>query len=156
METIASMAETTTIEITRDVWRELNARKYPGDSFNDVLERLLRDGEADDTRTRERTDNQKQDVRDESGGEWSAEQREAIHAARDFLRERETATMREFVLEVMPDHPAGYDLPDLDAIRNGDKRFKGAWWRSVVKPGLKELDEVEAPDPGRSEWRWVG
>lgn len=37
------MAETTTIEISREHWRGLNARKEPGDSFDDVVGRLLED-----------------------------------------------------------------------------------------------------------------
>lgn len=39
------MTETTTIEISRSNWQKLNARKEPGDSFNDVVGRLL-EGES--------------------------------------------------------------------------------------------------------------
>lgn len=39
------MAEKTTIEITRETWSELNARKeFPGDSFEDVVSRMLTEG----------------------------------------------------------------------------------------------------------------
>lgn len=35
---------TTTIEVQRETWKELNARKEgPGDSFDDVIRRLLED-----------------------------------------------------------------------------------------------------------------
>jgi predicted CopG family antitoxin len=37
------MADTTTVEIKTETWRELNARKEPGDSFDDVIRRLLDD-----------------------------------------------------------------------------------------------------------------
>jgi predicted CopG family antitoxin len=37
-----STRNTTTIEIARDTWQELNARKKePGEAFNDVVDRLL-------------------------------------------------------------------------------------------------------------------
>lgn len=36
------MSDTTTIEIRRDTWQELNRRKEgPGDTFDDVVTRLL-------------------------------------------------------------------------------------------------------------------
>jgi predicted CopG family antitoxin len=31
----------TQIRVTEETWQELNSRKRPGESFNDVLERLL-------------------------------------------------------------------------------------------------------------------
>lgn len=76
----------------------------------------------------------------------------AVLAARDYLREDGPATMREIVAEVMPEHPVGYDVPDLEP---GD-RYRGAWWRKVVKPGLKALEDVEPPARGASAWRHVG
>lgn len=76
----------------------------------------------------------------------------AVLAARDYLRKHDTATMRELVTEVMPEHPVGYDVPELEP---GD-RYRGAWWRRVVKPGLQALSEVESPSRGASDWRYVG
>ncbi len=35
------MADSTTIEVKNETWRELNSRKEPGDSFDDVIQRLL-------------------------------------------------------------------------------------------------------------------
>ena len=52
----------------------------------------------------------------------------------------------------MSDLWLGYDVPELDP---GD-RYRGAWWRRVVKPGLKALPDVEAPSRGASDWRYVG
>lgn len=37
-----------TISIDEDVWQDLNKRKEPGDSFNDVVERLLEEVESND------------------------------------------------------------------------------------------------------------
>lgn len=42
------MPDTTTIKISRETWRELNHRKRgPGDTFDDVVQRLLADDEDD-------------------------------------------------------------------------------------------------------------
>jgi hypothetical protein len=76
---------------------------------------------------------------------------EAVLAARDYLRENGKASMREFVREVMPDHPLGYDVPQLEA----GERYRGAWWRRIIKPGLSALPDVKSPAPGQSEWRYV-
>lgn len=75
----------------------------------------------------------------------------AATAATIFLHEHGQASMREIVTEVMPDHPVGYDVPELEP---GD-RYRGAWWRRVVKPALSEIPTVDAPTGG-GKWRWVG
>lgn len=72
----------------------------------------------------------------------------AVYAARDYLREHGPASMREIVTDVMPEYPLGYEVPDLAP---GD-RYRGAWWRNVVKPGLNALDDVDAP-AGGGNWR---
>jgi len=80
----------------------------------------------------------------------------AVYAARDYLREHGAATKRDLVAEVMPEHPLGYDVDGaLEKVEAGD-RYRGAWWRRVVKPGLKALPDVEAPARGASEWRYTG
>ena len=80
----------------------------------------------------------------------------AVYAARDYLRDHGPATKREIVAEVMPEHPLGYDVDGaLEKVEAGD-RYRGAWWRRVVKPGLKALPDVEAPARGASEWRYTG
>jgi len=33
------------IRVTAETWRQLNRRKQPGDSFEDVIQRLLAEGE---------------------------------------------------------------------------------------------------------------
>lgn len=76
----------------------------------------------------------------------------AIHAARDYLKNEGPASMREIVSNVMPDHPLGYDVPDLEP---GD-RYRGAWWRRVVRPGLNALSTVRKPPPGGNKWRYTG
>lgn len=76
----------------------------------------------------------------------------AIAAAYAYLRENERATMREIVAAVLPEHPIGYDVPDL---KEGE-RYRGAWWRRVVKPGLEALEDVEKPPTGGSDWTYTG
>ena len=72
----------------------------------------------------------------------------AVRAAREYLRENGPASAREIVNDVMPEHPLGYDVPDLEP---GD-RYRGAWWRNIVKPGLEAFDDVEKP-VGGGKWR---
>jgi len=38
------------VKVTPETWRRLNARKRPGDTFDDVVQRLLADEDADLTR----------------------------------------------------------------------------------------------------------
>lgn len=85
------------------------------------------------------------------GGRDRAECVDAVLAARDHLRETGPASMRELVTEVMPEHPVGYDVPDLEP----GERYRGAWWRKVVRPGLKACPDVEAP-AGGGKWRYTG
>ena len=81
---------------------------------------------------------------------------DAVLAARDHIAAEGSATMREIVSETMPDHPLGYDVgAALAAIESGD-RYRGAWWRRVVKPGLEALEEIDKPARGQSRWRHVG
>lgn len=37
--------DTTNIRISRETWKKLNARKEPGDSFDEVIERLIEEAE---------------------------------------------------------------------------------------------------------------
>jgi hypothetical protein len=64
--------------------------------------------------------------------------RDAIDAAREYLRTDGPASAREIVAAVMPEYSLGYDIPELEP---GD-RYRGAWWRRVVRPGLQRLDDV--------------
>lgn len=70
-----------------------------------------------------------------------------IRAVREFIDENDSAGMREIVTNVMPAHPLGYDVPDLEA---GD-RYRGSWWRKIVKPGLSAYPDVKKPRGG-GEW----
>lgn len=47
----------------------------------------------------------------------------------------------------MPEHSIGYEVPDLEL---GD-HYRGSWWRTIVKPGLKTPDV--AVSVGGRKWR---
>jgi hypothetical protein len=80
----------------------------------------------------------------------------AVDAARAYLREHGTATMRDLVTNVMPEHPVDYNVDDArEKLAAGD-RYRGGWWRLVVRPGLEALDDVEKPPRGGSDWEYVG
>jgi hypothetical protein len=64
--------------------------------------------------------------------------------------------MREIVAAVHPDHPLGYDVDAALAKVEAGERYRGAWWRRIVKPGLETFDDVEKPARGASEWRYTG
>lgn len=77
----------------------------------------------------------------------------AVYAAREYSRQHGPTARRKIVTEVLPEHPLGYDLNGvLNKVQASD-RYGGAWWRRVVKLGLKSLPNVEAPERDASEWR---
>jgi hypothetical protein len=79
-----------------------------------------------------------------------------VYAARDYIKNHGGATKQDLVENVMPDYPLGYDVDKaLGKIDAGD-RYRGSWWRKIVKPGLKALDDVQTPPQGASTWRFTG
>jgi len=81
---------------------------------------------------------------------------DAVLAARAHLQETGAATKSELVREVMPDHPLGYDVDGAFEKLDAGERYRGAWWRRVVKPGLEALPDVQKPSRGASDWRYTG
>lgn len=77
----------------------------------------------------------------------------AVVAARDYIRDHGGAAKQDLVRNVMPDHPLGYDVDAALGKVDGDDRYRGAWYRNVVRPGLKALDDVQTPPQGGSTWR---
>lgn len=79
--------------------------------------------------------------------------RDAILAAREYLRGEGPASKTAIVRTVMPEHPLGYDAEDaLAALDTDGERYRGSWWRKVIRPGLVALDGVEPPPKGANEW----
>jgi len=81
---------------------------------------------------------------------------EAINATREYLRDEGPATMREIVSAVHPDYPLGYDAEGAVEKVEAGERYRGAWWRRIVKPGLEAAADVQTPSTGQSEYRYTG
>ena len=78
----------------------------------------------------------------------------AVVAVVQLLEVEGSATKAEIVREVMPHHSLKYDADDAIGKLDAGERYRGAWWRKVVKPGLKASDDVDAPPRGGSEWTY--
>ncbi|MFB6087499.1 MAG: hypothetical protein ABEJ85_03170 [Haloarculaceae archaeon] len=155
----------TTIQVSDELADELHSRKERGDSYEDVVWRLIdraEGGEVSDSPSRGARERPRETDSDAPltalsfpGGVDHDEAVEAILAARDYLREQGAASMKEIVSSVGPEYPLKYDPPE--SFEPGE-RYRGAWWRRVVKPGLEALDDVEAPnsDEGETDWAYAG
>lgn len=142
----------TTIQVSEALADELYARKGRGETYEDVIWRLIDDKGESETRTRDTARAEPEAVSIDLPSTVDAEAaREAIAAAVAYIERERGATKGELVAEVMPGHALGYEVPDLD-----DGRYRGAWWRRVIKPGLEAEARVAKPKPGQSEWRWIG
>lgn len=132
------MADKTTIQVSGDLWQELNRRKQPGDTFEDVLRRelgLTNESNDNDSRKREATGAETADVQLHGDGVPEGVDpdaaREAIQAVLELVRADGGVQRTKIVETVMPKHPLKYDAP---ADASG---YKGAWWRKIVRPGLE-------------------
>jgi hypothetical protein len=58
-----------------------------------------------------------------------------------------------------PEDLGGEPVDDVDAALakvEAGERYRGAWWRRIVKPGLETFEDVEKPARGASEWQYTG
>ena len=128
---------------------------HPDQSALDEAREFSRDPRRDmDVVDADQEDNAGVDVGVLPGGIEVDEARAAITAAIDVLEERGSATKSEIVREVMPEYPLGYDVEAAHKKLDSDDRYRGAWWRRVVKVGLKNAENVEKPPQGRREWKY--
>jgi len=124
---------TTNISISDAVWEELNSRKTPGDSFDDVLRRALdmaEGGNSGDRRAAAEDAVAELDVDDKY--------RSGMLACWEYLREKGEASPSELREEVHSDHDAG---------------ASAEWWWRQVGPGLEQLPGVARPSENRFEYR---
>lgn len=192
--------DTTTIQISIENYKRLNGMKNPGDSFDDVIGRVLDEHEV----FRERLERSDQDAVTTAEPEASVPQNQAadtsaaiaettgetgsgsepgnerthsrqmalssanepdndieqlildldlstsasrnkwlpaIREAYRYLREYEQASKQDFIDDVFPDAPAGYENDQT-------------WWRKVIRPGLTALPGVEKPKAG-GKWKYT-
>jgi len=156
---------TTTIQIQKTRWRALNALKQePGEDFDTVIERLITfyTEHSEDNAiapTVSQSPQEPQQAREEIAIPDSVpdrfderDVRQAINAAVDLIMRNEGASMREIVTTVGQDHPLDYEIPET--LESGE-RYRGAYWRKILKPALEADSRIRKPKPHESEWQPV-
>lgn len=138
------MADSTTIQIDVETWQALSARKQPGDSFDDVIQRLLTDERNDGNRESEN----KPDLRDQLA--------ESLPGSGDVLDARVDAVLAMYAVLRDRDEATKSDL--LDAVDVDETGYASAEsvWSNMIKgrDTLRALPGVETPAPGRSTWHY--
>ena len=130
-----------------DLLDKLHEMKERGESYEDVVWRLIdsHEGGTEETRVDEREEAlQLDDVEIDVPGSGDLERRRtrAIEKMAELLREEGTAEKQDFLELVDPDD-VGYASRD-------------SFWSNVVKgrESLKAISGVEPPSTGRTEWTW--
>jgi hypothetical protein len=118
----------TNIPVSEQVWRELNSRKDPGDSFDDVLRREL--GLVDHY---DRADAEAAAAATGLGDDWQA----ALVAVWAYLREVGEASPSAIRDAVHPEHPCD----------SGED-----WWWKKLSGELDQLPGVERVSQRRFEF----
>jgi len=118
----------TNIPVSDEVWRELNARKNPGDSFDDVLRREL--GLVDH---HDRADAEAAAAATGLDGDWQA----ALVAVWEHLRDVGEASPSEIRDAVHPEQ----------SCDSGEE-----WWWKKLGGEIGELPGVERVSQRRFEW----
>lgn len=132
---------TTTIQVNEVTAERLHARKRRGDSYDDVIVRLL-DGDPD-----EATADVPESVDDldvPGSGATAERRRRTIGRLYAYLRDQGTAEKSDFLALVDPDD-VGY-------------ASEASFWSNCVKgkDTLSALPGVETPGEGERRWRFVG
>lgn len=168
----ATMTETTTISVPEEIADELYSRKARGESYADVIRRLLDDEASGDETASDRRESEASpepteppasdepepevtfdvvvdtvaaDVLPGSGSKLAA-RKEAFRATVEYLREHGSIKKATFEEHVFGEHDVGYDT-----ARSA--------WKNCIYPGLRTLadrtDAVESADES-GVWRWTG
>jgi len=137
--------ERTTVQVDAETADRLHDRKARGESYDDVIRRLLGDDvkppERPDARTDELTPRvEVPDSLPEPVDESDAAA--AIDAALRFVKD-EPAQFSQIAENVGRKYPLDYGA---DQVELSD----GAWWQRVVKPGLKQNGAEFLPGRGWS------
>lgn len=118
------MPADTTVPVSDEVWKELMMRKDRGDSFDDVLRRLL--GLDDDESAAPAPDDVEQLL-----SQWAPDTEANTQQAR-----RET--MRAYAWLADRDTPAKRSA-FVDALADDSELGARSWWERAVQPGLRYL-----------------
>jgi predicted CopG family antitoxin len=151
------MGEKTSIEVSLETWQDLNQRKRrPGESFDDVIQRLLGDRPDSDRRIAEEPRDEPDTRADALTPEDVAahvgdavgltNQRErSLAAALRYLRDEGEAQTSEIVA-------AAYAAVPTYA---SEASWRSNLWNSVGT-ALRKTGAVELTNKSRGRWRWVG
>lgn len=160
--------DTTTIEVTKEDWRRLNARKWPGDGMKDVVTRVLdRLEEHGDARPADaaagageavppaiegaggassgrnpRVRGALSGIEVPGSGETADARREALLEMWETLRADRAAAKKDLLAVVDPD--------------DVDYQSRESFWSNCIKgrDTLRALPGVEPPDEGMHLWRF--
>lgn len=138
------MHDRTNIEVSQENWRWLNSLKKPGDSFNDVLNRLREQHQSGASGTGDERPHLPDDLDLPGSGDRLQERRAMLADLYRHLQEHGTATKTEF-LELVEPERVGYASAE-------------SFWANCIKgrDSLRALPGVEPPDEGEHTWRYVG
>lgn len=75
-------------------------------------------------------------------GRTLEQRREALRAAYDYLIEHPSAKKSDFLADVFPENPAGYETAD-------------GWW-NTIQPALRQLPGVDPPEEHGHIWHFLG
>jgi predicted CopG family antitoxin len=143
---VARMVDITTIQITTETWRDLNQRKEPGDTFDDVIQRLLDSGEPDvevrseqperheDTHARDDDVDRVEEIVAEVSASWEdaperlEARRDAARAALRLAFERGSLSRSEALRDIKPNHEV-------------EGQNDTTWWKKNVQPMLREVGQ---------------
>lgn len=150
------MAEKTSIEVSLETWQNLNQRKRrPGESFDDVIQRLLTDEPDSDTRTAEEPRDEPDTRADTLTPEDVAarvgeavglkdERERSLAAGLRYLRNEGEAQTSEIVAAAYSAVPT----------YSSEQSWRSNLWNNVGT-ALRETGAVELENKSRGRWRWV-
>ncbi|ELY61197.1 helix-turn-helix domain-containing protein [Natronolimnohabitans innermongolicus] len=75
-------------------------------------------------------------------GETLEDRREALHASYEYLTENPSAKKSDFLQDVFPQYPAGFETAE-------------GWW-NAIQPALRELPGVDPPQERGHIWHYLG
>jgi len=137
------MANTTTIEISTENWQWLNAQKEPGESFNDVLDRLRPDNMTPTVVEPARSDEPLPDELDLPGSGTTLEARRVTLSRLYAYLQQEGSAAKSDMLELVDPEYVGYSSAE-------------SFWSNAIKgrDSLRVLPGIRPPNEGEHSWHY--